>query len=133
MCGIAAILSIDLELTQYMRNQLLRDSNIMRMNWGLKLRVPLVDKALLEAVAPIPSRIRLAPGNKLLTQAVTEVPDWVINKPKKGFYFPFESWMESKFGDYFQNLNIPANIPLNSWYRSWSLAILKYWWEQIRS
>ncbi|MBS3029904.1 MAG: asparagine synthase (glutamine-hydrolyzing) [Dolichospermum sp. DET50] len=122
-----------LELSRYMRNQLLRDSDVMSMNWGLELRVPFVDKVLLETVAPIPSSIRLAQGKKLLTQAIIEVPDWVINRPKKGFSFPFESWMNSEFGDYFQNLNIPPNIPINSWYRRWSLAILKHWWEQIKS
>ena len=123
-----------LELSGYMRNQLLRDSDIMSMNWGLELRVPFVDKTLLEAVAPIPSNIRLAQGKKLLTQAITEIPDWVINRPKKGFSFPFESWMNSEFGDYFhnvhQNLNIPPNIPLNPWYRRWSLAILKCWLDR---
>ncbi|MFN4844575.1 MAG: asparagine synthase (glutamine-hydrolyzing) [Dolichospermum sp.] len=126
-----------LELSRYMRNQLLRDSDIMSMNWGLELRVPFVDKTLLEAVAPIPSNIRLAQGKKLLTQAITEIPDWVVNRPKKGFSFPFENWMNSEFGDYFdnvhQNLNIPLNIPLNPWYRRWSLAILNHWWEQINS
>ena len=126
-----------LELSGYMRNQLLRDSDIMSMNWGLELRVPFVDKNLLEAVAPIPSKIRLAQGKKLLTQAITEIPDWVINRPKKGFSFPFENWMNSEFGDYFhnvhRNLNIPPNIPLNPWYRRWSLAILNHWWEQINS
>jgi asparagine synthase (glutamine-hydrolysing) len=124
-----------LELSCYMRNQLLRDSDVMSMNWGLELRVPFVDKNLLEAVAPIPSNIRLAQGKKLLTQAITEIPDWVINRPKKGFSFPFESWMNSEFGDYFdnvhQNFNIPLNIPLKPWYRRWSLAILHHWWEQI--
>jgi asparagine synthase (glutamine-hydrolysing) len=122
-----------LELSRYMRNQLLRDSDVMSMNWGLELRVPFVDQALLEAVAPIPSNIRLQEGKKLLTQAITEIPDWVVNKPKKGFSFPFESWMDSEFGDYFQNSNIPLNIPLTSWYRRWSLAIFKHWWESVRS
>ena len=122
-----------LELSRYMRNQLLRDSDVMSMNWGLELRVPFVDQALLEAVAPIPSNIRLQEGKKLLTQAITEVPDWVVNKPKKGFSFPFENWMDSEFGDYFQTSNMPLNISLTSWYRRWSLAILKHWWESVRS
>ena len=122
-----------LELSRYMRNQLLRDSDVMSMNWGLELRVPFVDQALLEAVAPIPSNIRLQEGKKLLTQAITEIPDWVVNKHKKGFSFPFESWMDSEFGDYFQTSNMPLNISLTSWYRRWSLAILKHWWESVRS
>ncbi len=44
-----------LELSRYMRNQLLRDGDVMSMVWGLELRVPLVDRVLLEAIAGIPS------------------------------------------------------------------------------
>lgn len=121
-----------LEITGYMRNQLLRDSDVMSMNWGLELRVPLVDQALIAAVAPIPSHIRLQAGKKLLVDGVGQIPDWVVNLPKKGFHFPFESWMDDDFGDYFQNLNIPDNISLKPWYRRWSLAILRYWLEEIK-
>ncbi|HYX14696.1 MAG TPA: asparagine synthase (glutamine-hydrolyzing) [Nostoc sp.] len=121
-----------LELSCYMRNQLLKDGDVMSMNWGLELRVPFVDKNLIETVAVIPTNIRLSRGKELLVKAVTELPDWVVNRPKKGFYFPFQSWMSSEFGHYFDNQNIPSNICLKSWYRRWSLAILKYWCEQIK-
>jgi len=120
-----------LEISCYMRNQLLRDSDVMSMNWGLELRVPLVDRALLEAVACIPSNIRLAHGKKILVEAVSELPEWVTKRRKQGFSFPFEQWMTGEFGEYFSNLNIPDNIPLNPWYRRWSLAILKYWCERV--
>ncbi len=121
-----------LELSYYMRNQLLRDSDVMSMNWGLELRVPLVDRNLLETIAPIPSHIRLAVGKQLLIKAVSELPDFVVNRPKKGFFFPFEQWMSNEWGDYFfSNINSPKNIPLKPWYRRWNLAILKHWWERV--
>ncbi|WP_017654666.1 asparagine synthase (glutamine-hydrolyzing) [Fortiea contorta] len=120
-----------LELSCYMRNQLLRDSDVMSMNWGLELRVPFVDTGLLTAVAPIPSHIRLAVGKKLLTQAVAELPDAVVKRPKKGFSFPFEQWMSNEFGDYFNHINLPNNIPLKPWYRRWSIAIFQHWWERV--
>jgi asparagine synthase (glutamine-hydrolysing) len=120
-----------LELSCYMRNQLLRDSDVMSMNWGLELRTPLVDRVFLEAVAPIPSQIRLAAGKQLLIQSVPELPDWVVNRPKQGFSFPFEQWMSTEFGNYFQNIDIPQHIPLSSWSRRWSLAMLHYWWEKV--
>ncbi|MDJ0795461.1 MAG: asparagine synthase (glutamine-hydrolyzing) [Calothrix sp. MO_167.B12] len=120
-----------LELSCYMRNQLLRDSDVMSMNWGLELRVPLVDKNLLETIAPIPSNIRLAAGKQLLIQAVSELPDFVVNRPKKGFFFPFEQWMSNEWSDYFSNINSPKNIPLQPWYRRWNLAILKHWLEKV--
>ncbi|MBR8835819.1 MAG: asparagine synthase (glutamine-hydrolyzing) [Stigonema ocellatum SAG 48.90 = DSM 106950] len=120
-----------LELSCYMRNQLLRDSDVMSMFWGLELRVPLVDRNLLEAVASIPSHIRLALGKQLLITSVPELPQWVVNRPKQGFSFPFDQWIAGEWQDYFSPLKTPKNISLKPWYRRWSLAILKYWWEHI--
>ncbi|MGK7876200.1 MAG: asparagine synthase (glutamine-hydrolyzing) [Xenococcaceae cyanobacterium] len=120
-----------LELSYYMRNQLLRDSDVMSMAWGLELRVPLVDRVLLEAIASIKGTIRLAPGKKLLIQSIPELPTWVFNRPKQGFFFPFEQWMAGEWRDYFQEINCPKNIQLKPWYRRWSIAILQNWWEGI--
>jgi asparagine synthase (glutamine-hydrolysing) len=120
-----------LEINGYMRNQLLRDSDVMSMAWGLELRVPLVDRVLLEAIASIPSSIRLAPGKQLLIQAVPELPSWVVNRPKWGFSFPFEKWMAGEWHDYFPDIDGNKNIPLKPWYRRWSLSILQYWWQEI--
>jgi asparagine synthase (glutamine-hydrolysing) len=120
-----------LEITQYMRNQLLHDSDVMSMFWGLELRVPFVDQVLLEAIASIPSQMRLASKKQLLTQSIPELPDWVIHCPKRGFFFPYEQWFTHEWHDYFQNIPCPQNIPLKQWYRRWSLAIFQHWWEQI--
>jgi asparagine synthase (glutamine-hydrolysing) len=120
-----------LELSQYMRNQLLRDSDVMSMIWGLELRVPLVDQTLLEKIAKIPSSLRLQPGKKLLTQAVPEIPDWIANRPKQGFSFPYEQWMQNEWQEYVRDTQVPEHIPLSHWYRRWSLVVLHHWWEQI--
>jgi asparagine synthase (glutamine-hydrolysing) len=120
-----------LELSRYMRNQLLRDSDVMSMAWGLELRVPMVDRSLFEAIASIPSSLRLAAGKQLLVQAVPELPDWVVNRPKQGFCFPFEQWLTQGWQDYFSELDCPKSIPLNPWSRRWSLAMLHHWWQQI--
>lgn len=120
-----------LEISNYMRNQLLKDSDVMSMSWGLELRVPLVDHTLLQNIATIPSELRLAPGKQLLIQAVPELPDWIINRPKRGFSFPYERWMHSEWQDYFQEINCPPNVLLKSWYRRWSLAILQHWYKNI--
>ena len=119
-----------LELSCYMRNQLLRDSDVMSMAWGLELRVPLVDQPLVETLATIPSSLRLAPGKQLLTQAVPELPDWLINQPKRGFYFPFPDWINRDWHPCFANVERFRTIQLEPWYRRWSLALLDYWWDQ---
>jgi asparagine synthase (glutamine-hydrolysing) len=120
-----------LELSCYMRNQLLRDSDVMSMAWGLELRVPLVDQALLEAIASIPSAMRLAPGKQLLIQAMPELPSWLLNRPKRGFFFPFQEWIENEWNDYFPVNEFAQDINLKLWYRRWSLAILQHWWQQV--
>jgi asparagine synthase (glutamine-hydrolysing) len=120
-----------LELSYYMRNQLLRDSDVMSMAWGLELRVPLVDQALLNTLSKIPSNIRLAFGKQLLIQAVPELPNWLSDRPKRGFSFPFEQWMAHEWRDYFQNVPNLKHIPLQPWYRRWSLAMLQHWLDRL--
>lgn len=119
-----------LELSQYMRNQLLRDSDVMSMAWGLELRVPLVDHILLETIASIPSPMRLAAGKRLLIQSVPELPDWVVNRPKQGFYFPFQVWLDQDWHDCFRHVPTFKNLPLKNWYRRWSLALLEDWLQR---
>jgi asparagine synthase (glutamine-hydrolysing) len=120
-----------LELNYYMRNQLLRDSDVMSMAWGLELRVPLVDQVLVEALSTIPSHLRIAQGKKLLTLAVPELPDFVLNRPKRGFSFPFEQWLGQEWQECLPAVPKLKQIPLHSWYRQWSLSILESWWKQI--
>lgn len=120
-----------LEISQYMRNQLLRDSDVMSMAWGLELRVPFVDQLFVQTIASIPSSIRLSRGKQLLIEAVPELPTWVVNRPKQGFFFPFQDWLEGEWSNYLPQVDCPKNISLHAWYRRWSLAILQNWWEKI--
>lgn len=114
------------EINLYMRNQLLRDSDMASMAWGLELRVPFVDKVLIDRVSTIPSDMRLMPGKQLLIDAVPELPKWVTQREKQGFRFPFDEW----FSDEWQSLTqptVPKWIPLTPWYRQWSLTVLEEW------
>ncbi|MDB6140173.1 MAG: hypothetical protein JWO94_3245 [Verrucomicrobiaceae bacterium] len=115
-----------LEITRYMRNQLLRDSDVMSMAHGLELRVPLVDRTLFEAVARIPASRRLLPGKRLLTEAVPEVPEWVVNQPKRGFLFPYQKWLGGEWGEAFAKGARGAPVEMPSWYQQWSLFVLRH-------
>ncbi len=55
-----------LELTQYMRNQILRDSDVMSMAHGLELRVPFLDIRLFDVLRKLPAATRLQPGERFL-------------------------------------------------------------------
>ncbi len=121
-----------LEINCYMRNQLLRDNDAMSMSCGLELRVPFVDRAVIEAIANIPSPLRLAPGKQLLIDAVPELPSWVVNRPKQPFAFPFERWLAGEWQDLLPDFeHNHKKIPLQTWSRRWSLSILQHWWQQV--
>src|SRR5438105_709981 len=113
-----------LELTRYMRNQLLRDSDVMSMAWSLELRVPYVDIRLMEAVEQIPAHWRLDPGKRILLDAIPEIPEWVRNRPKQGFTFPFERWITREWSDVFHRIDRESPVRLHSWYRRWCLFAL---------
>jgi asparagine synthase (glutamine-hydrolysing) len=113
-----------LELTRYMRNQLLRDSDVMSMASSLELRVPLVDRKFIETMQQIPAALRLAPGKKILLDAVPEIPAWVRERPKQGFTFPFKDWVTDEWHDVFERVATESPVPLKSWYRQWCLLAL---------
>lgn len=114
-----------LELTCYMRNQLLRDSDVMSMAWSLELRVPFVDGKFVAAISRIPASLRLAPGKRLLVEAVPELPEWVRDRPKRGFVFPFERWVSNEWKDLFARIDAESPVPLQNWYRRWCLLALE--------
>lgn len=116
-----------LETSRYMRNQLLRDSDVFSMAWGLELRVPFVDRTLLESLSSIPAPIRLATGKQLLSDSVTDLPRWLLNKPKQGFTFPFQDWLNDMSAEELNLPPVPASFDLHQWYRRWTLFILNNW------
>ena len=113
-----------LEMTRYMRNQLLRDSDVMSMAWSLELRTPLVDRKFVEAVGRVPAAIRLAGGNRLLQEAVPELPAHVLRQSKRGFQFPFDHWVREEWHDIFAEIDRITPRRLMTWYRYWSLFML---------
>ena len=112
------------ETKKYLRNQLLRDSDIFSMAHGLELRVPFVDAQLFNELNDIPSRYRFRSYKNLLVEAVPEIPSWILNRNKKGFSFPFEKWMKSGFGEMLKQAC--QDVPVNpvSWYQVWAIATL---------
>ena len=108
-----------LEINRYMRNQLLRDSDVFSMANGVELRVPFVDSKLYESVCQLPADIRLQPRKQLLIDAVGDIPSWVISQPKRGFSFPLEQWFKE-----LHQLDRWSPVKLRTWYRRWTLLTL---------
>ncbi len=121
-----------LELTHYMRNQLLRDSDVMSMAHGLELRVPFVDAVLFDEVARVAPDLRYEVGKRLLIDAVPEVPEFVRHKSKRGFTLPFEKWLQGALGGpVAASSSTRLPVEAREWYQRWSLFIFHQWRERV--
>jgi len=141
-----------LESQFYMRNTLLRDSDFMSMAHGLELRVPFLDRALVEACFRVPGDRKMEAGSPkglLLASLGVELPSEIVNRPKRGFTLPFEQWLRGEMrrpvettllasGENSALLNPEAVRDVwnrflagaTSWSRPWSLFVLSRWCEQ---
>jgi asparagine synthase (glutamine-hydrolysing) len=118
------------ELRFYMRNQLLKDSDVMSMAHGLELRVPWVDQTFFGRVSRVPAALRLRSGKQMLLDAVPEIPSWVSQAPKRGFVFPFEKWLGQGWGEAFARATARAPFKNPTWYQRWSIFMLDTWLER---
>ena len=117
-----------LEGCRYLRNQLLCDSDTMAMAAALELRLPFVDAHLQRRLAPIAPALRLARGKALLQDSVPELPAWFTARPKQGFRFPFQLWLDDPTSPLdLQVPSTPKGLDLGPWYRRWSLMVLANW------
>ncbi len=118
------------EISQYMRNQLLRDTDVMSMANAVELRVPFVDRRLFESIAAIPAHIRLRSGKQFLQTAVPEIPPWVLEGQKRGFVFPFQRWLATDWREAMNRSSEKLPLARPTWYQSWSVFILDQWLER---
>ena len=140
-----------LELTNYMRNTLLRDTDGMSMANSLEVRVPFVDQELIGYVAGLSGGMKRdgRRPKKLLTGAFEDVlPKSVVGKTKQGFTLPFRHWLlddlsstlEGTFatmdkgvlGTYLAPEAVRSvwsdfEAGKTSWTRPWSLFVLQRW------
>ena len=119
-----------LEATRYLRNQLLRDADVMGMAHGVEIRVPFVDRRLLETLHRIPPQVRLAPEKKLLRAAVPECDSSPGKAKKRGFTLPYTEWLDGGWGTLPNSRMTDPSIRLDTWSRKWSLYVLSRWLQQ---
>lgn len=87
-----------LEITRYLHDQLLRDSDVFSMAHSIELRVPLLDHRLVELAAAIPftQHLNQEMNKPLLVRAVNDPLVTEFSRaPKRGFTFPFEKWLRN--------------------------------------
>jgi len=118
------------DLNIYMKNQLLRDTDVFGMANSLEIRVPFLDKELVDYVLKIEPKEKYDKNiNKIiLADAVRSLlPNEVIDRPKMGFMLPFEYWFRKNI-DRFEVDPDVKNRFLNGqlyWSRVWTDIVLK--------
>jgi asparagine synthase (glutamine-hydrolysing) len=85
------------EVTLYMNNTLLRDTDVTSMANSQEVRVPMLDRRLVELVASLPASVKQPRNGQLkplLRDACRDVlPEWLLQRPKSGFSLPIDRWM----------------------------------------
>jgi asparagine synthase (glutamine-hydrolysing) len=95
--GVAAF-----ELHGYMRDMLLRDSDVFSMAHGLEIRVPLLEPYVVEQAARARSSWRRPdprPKPLLLDAAGPRLPERAWREKKRGFTFPWATWLRGPLRD----------------------------------
>lgn len=140
-----------LELTGYMTNTLLRDTDAMSMAHSLEVRVPFVDTKVVDYVLSLPGEwkapSRVGPKPLLADAMADLLPREFLNRPKMGFTLPFEKWLlgklRSEVGSVLERLTLGLNAQAvgdvwrrflekpsaMGWSRPWSLYVLAKWCE----
>lgn len=82
-----------LEMSCYMRNQLLRDTDWAGMAHSLEIRTPFVDIQLLQSIAPWLAAYPNLTKPQIAAAAVPNLPIELLKKPKTGFSVPVRKWL----------------------------------------
>lgn len=95
------------EMRTYMADVLLRDSDVFSMAHSLELRVPFVDKVLVEWWWHQPRAYRYNPERpkSALADAVSDiVPATIRTRRKQGFTLPYARWMRAELRPFLQEM-----------------------------
>jgi asparagine synthase (glutamine-hydrolysing) len=141
-----------LEQRLFLGERLLRDTDAASMAVSLETRLPLVDSAVVEAVARVPDAPRFEPlGRKQLLRRIglDRLDPALFERPKRGFELPFGSWirksLRSAMDETMRDPSQAAAVGLNGrtvtalwsafqhgepglyWTRVWVLYVLIRW------
>lgn len=140
------------EISTYMQNVLLRDTDQMSMASALEVRVPFIDYTLVEYVLGIPDKYKsTASPKKLLVDALGDLlPSEIVNRPKMGFTFPWKHWMKNELKTFCERKMVSLSQrnlfneqgvmklwsdflddhPRITWSRVWYLVVLENWLQE---
>ncbi len=96
-----------IEVNYYMQNQLLRDVDVMSMAHGIEIRVPFLDKNMLNLFYRLKSNVKYNgqwPKQLLVDAYKDRLPAPIWKREKMGFGFPFRQWLAND--EYIKSLSM---------------------------
>jgi len=119
------------EMRTYMADVLLRDSDVFSMAHSLELRVPLVDRVLIEWLWLQQTAFKFNP--RILKRALADatrgiVPDAIKQRPKQGFTLPFPLWMRGALRPFLDEVFSTSSIAACPWLQA---DAVKQLWHQF--
>jgi asparagine synthase (glutamine-hydrolysing) len=121
------------ELRTYMADVLLRDSDVMSMRHSLELRVPFIDRPLIEWLWQQPARFKddcRNPKSALVEATADILPAGLMSRKKRGFTLPFPIWMRSHLRPFIEDTLTTRSIERSGLF---SPAPIQALWKQFQS
>lgn len=138
------------ELSNYTLDVLIKDTDQMSMASALEVREPFFDYHLIEFLLQIPDTFKYSTSTPkvLLVDALGDLlPSQIVYRPKKGFSFPWDSWIRNELRWYceesIESLSMIGIFDANTlrdvwgnflkgdktikWMHIWSLVVLEKW------
>ncbi|MDQ3986885.1 MAG: asparagine synthase C-terminal domain-containing protein, partial [Actinomycetota bacterium] len=146
-----------LESAFYLRNTLLRDSDVFGMANSLEIRVPFLDRAAVEWAGSLLGEAVLPEGKPLKHLLRLIASDFYSEEqqaqPKKGFVLPLANWIEGPLKEFVHDgtaalksagvvepgavddikKNLENRPHSSAWSRLWTLAALGHWLGNAKS
>jgi asparagine synthase (glutamine-hydrolysing) len=144
-----------LELSSFIGERLLRDTDAASMAVSLEVRVPLLDHVLLDTVAGVDVERRFSPPRKkqlLRDVALARLDPALFDRPKSGFVLPIDTWarqlLQPQMQALFADQGLAARVGLRGqslwtlwhsfaegrpglyWSRIWAIYVLLSWCQE---
>jgi len=106
-----------IDQTSYLPDNILVKSDRASMASSLELRIPLLDKKIVEFSWKIPQQLRRdrEGGKSLLRQLLYRyVPKDLVNRPKKGFDVPLDDWLRGPLREWMLDILSAKDLKENS-------------------
>lgn len=135
---------------------MLKKVDLMSMANAVEVRTPFLDHLVVDFVNSLPANFKVweKGGKRLLKDCFNnEIPEEILNRPKKGFEIPIEEWLKEEIYEIFQgemfqrefieqqnlfNFNFIQELSKNPFsgnapnriYLVWSLVTFQFWYYQ---